>query len=76
MTAIEANADGLVGPTHSYAGLAPGNIASTDQFSERRASVAAGCQRRFGSTSGRVLRILPLDLARAIISLHAQHQGG
>ncbi len=26
--AIEANCDGLVGPTHSYAGLSPGNIAS------------------------------------------------
>lgn len=28
MTAIEANFDGLVGPTHNYAGLAPGNLAS------------------------------------------------
>ncbi|MDB5432143.1 MAG: succinylarginine dihydrolase [Caulobacter sp.] len=27
-SAIEANCDGLVGPTHSYAGLAPGNLAS------------------------------------------------
>jgi len=26
--ALEANADGLVGPTHSYAGLSPGNLAS------------------------------------------------
>jgi succinylarginine dihydrolase len=26
--AIEANCDGLVGPTHSFAGLAPGNLAS------------------------------------------------
>ena len=26
--AVEANCDGLVGPTHSYAGLSPGNIAS------------------------------------------------
>lgn len=26
--AVEANADGLVGPTHSYAGLSPGNLAS------------------------------------------------
>lgn len=26
--AVEANADGLVGPTHSFAGLAPGNLAS------------------------------------------------
>ncbi len=28
MTAVEANCDGLVGPTHSFAGLAPGNLAS------------------------------------------------
>jgi succinylarginine dihydrolase len=27
-SAVEANCDGLVGPTHSYAGLAPGNLAS------------------------------------------------
>lgn len=26
--AVEANCDGLVGPTHSFAGLAPGNLAS------------------------------------------------
>ena len=26
--AYEANCDGLVGPTHSYGGLSPGNIAS------------------------------------------------
>ncbi|MGQ8363638.1 N-succinylarginine dihydrolase [Glaciecola sp. 1036] len=29
MTAIEANFDGLVGPTHNYAGLSYGNVAST-----------------------------------------------
>jgi succinylarginine dihydrolase len=28
-SAVEANADGLVGPTHSFAGLSPGNLAST-----------------------------------------------
>jgi succinylarginine dihydrolase len=27
-SAVEANADGLVGPTHSYVGLSPGNLAS------------------------------------------------
>ena len=27
-SAIEANCDGLVGPTHSYVGLSPGNLAS------------------------------------------------
>ena len=28
MTAIEANFDGLVGPTHNYGGLSEGNLAS------------------------------------------------
>ena len=28
MTAVEVNFDGLVGPTHNYAGLGPGNLAS------------------------------------------------
>ena len=32
MTAIEANADGLIGPTHNYAGLAFGNLASERNF--------------------------------------------
>lgn len=30
MRAFEVNFDGLVGPTHNYAGLSPGNIASTE----------------------------------------------
>ena len=30
MSAVEANFDGLIGPTHNYAGLSPGNIASAD----------------------------------------------
>ena len=45
MKAVEANADGLVGPTHSYAGLAPGNLASeTNQgeVSNPRAAVLEG----------------------------------
>ena len=28
MTSIELNLDGLVGPTHNYAGLSPGNLLS------------------------------------------------
>lgn len=45
MTAVEANADGLVGPTHSYAGLAPGNLASeinSGEASNPRAAVIEG----------------------------------
>ncbi|WP_297510281.1 N-succinylarginine dihydrolase [uncultured Caulobacter sp.] len=33
-SAVEANCDGLVGPTHSYVGLAPGNLASTRNAGE------------------------------------------
>lgn len=32
--AVEANCDGLVGPTHSYVGLSPGNLASTRNAGE------------------------------------------
>lgn len=34
MPALEANFDGLVGPTHNYAGLSPGNIASSRNAGE------------------------------------------
>lgn len=43
--AIEANADGLIGPTHSYAGLSPGNLASSmnkGAASHPRAAVLQG----------------------------------
>ena len=45
MTAVEANADGLIGPTHSYAGLSPGNLASglnRGEASNPRAAVLQG----------------------------------
>jgi succinylarginine dihydrolase len=43
--ALEANIDGLIGPTHSYAGLSPGNLASAGhkgQVSNPRAAVLEG----------------------------------
>jgi succinylarginine dihydrolase len=45
MSAVEANADGLIGPTHSYAGLSPGNLAASlnaGQASNPRAAVLQG----------------------------------
>ena len=45
MNALEANADGLIGPTHSYAGLSPGNLASSlnkGEASNPRAAVLQG----------------------------------
>ncbi len=43
--AVEVNADGLIGPTHSYAGLSPGNLASSlnkGEASNPRAAVLQG----------------------------------
>lgn len=34
ISAVEANCDGLVGPTHSYVGLSPGNLASQKNAGE------------------------------------------
>ena len=48
MTAVEANADGLIGPTHSYAGLSPGNLAASlnaGQASNPRAAVLQGLEK-------------------------------
>ncbi|MDR3415479.1 MAG: N-succinylarginine dihydrolase [Nevskia sp.] len=45
MSTVEANFDGLVGPTHNYAGLALGNLASArnaEQPSNPRAAVLQG----------------------------------
>jgi succinylarginine dihydrolase len=47
-TAVEANADGLIGPTHSYAGLSPGNLASSlnkGEASNPRAAVLQGLEK-------------------------------
>lgn len=44
-SAVEANCDGLVGPTHAYGGLSPGNIASAlnrGEPSNPRAAVLQG----------------------------------
>jgi len=48
MTAVEANADGLIGPTHSYAGLSPGNLAAmgnAGNTSNPRAAVLQGLEK-------------------------------
>ena len=48
MKATEANADGLIGPTHSYAGLSPGNLASSlnrGEASNPRAAVLQGLEK-------------------------------
>ena len=48
MTLIEANIDGLVGPTHNYAGLSFGNVASgmhAGKAANPRAAVLQGLQK-------------------------------
>lgn len=44
MNVYELNLDGLVGPTHNYAGLAHGNIASTHNALARSNPQAAALQ--------------------------------
>lgn len=47
-SAVEANFDGLVGPTHNYGGLAPGNLASArneGQTSAPRQAVLEGVEK-------------------------------
>ena len=44
ISAVEANCDGLVGPTHSYVGLSPGNLASARNAGEVSNPRAAALQ--------------------------------
>lgn len=41
---VEINFDGLIGPTHNYAGLSPGNVASQSNFGETAYPRAAALQ--------------------------------
>lgn len=63
MSAIEANADGLIGPTHSYAGLSPGNLASSlnaGQASSPRDAVLQGLDKMLEMhRAGLVQLVLP-----------------
>ncbi len=59
----EYNFDGLVGPTHSYAGLSPGNLASTThagQVGNPRAAALQGLEKmRFVAGLGVGVAVLP-----------------
>ncbi len=63
MTLHEVNFDGLVGPTHNYAGLSPGNLASTGhagRVSNPRAAVLQGIEKmRFVAGLGIRQGVLP-----------------
>lgn len=59
----ELNFDGLVGPTHNYAGLSPGNLASTRHYGQvanpRRAALQGLAKMRFVAGLGVGQAILP-----------------
>lgn len=65
MTTFEVNFDGLVGPTHNYAGLAYGNFASMshgNQISNPRAAALQGLKK--------MQRLMQLGLKQAILPPH------
>ncbi len=65
MTTHEVNFDGLVGPTHNYAGLAFGNLASQahrDTASEPRAAALQGL--------AKIKRLADLGLKQAVLPPH------
>ena len=71
MSAVEANCDGLVGPTHSYAGLSPGNLASErnrGEVSNPRAAVIEGLQK--------MKRLADLGLPQFVLPPHERPHVG
>ncbi|PZR34078.1 N-succinylarginine dihydrolase [Caulobacter segnis] len=63
--AVEANCDGLVGPTHSYVGLSPGNLASTrnaGEVSNPRAAALEGL--------AKMRRLSDLGLPQFVLAPH------
>ncbi len=65
MTTVEANTDGLVGPTHNFAGLSPGNLASTANagaVSNPRAAVLEGLEK--------MARVAALGLPQFVLPPH------
>ena len=65
MIAVEANADGLIGPTHSYAGLSPGNLAAmgnAGNASNPRAAVLQGLDK--------MMRLADLGLPQFVLPPH------
>jgi succinylarginine dihydrolase len=67
MPTLEANFDGIVGPTHNYAGLSPGNIASAKNAGEtsspRKAALQGLAKAKQLADMGLVQHVLP-PLAR------------
>lgn len=69
--ALEANADGLIGPTHSYAGLSPGNLASSlnaGEASNPRGAVLQGLDK--------MKRLADLGLPQFVLPPHERPDVG
>ncbi len=67
MTAVEANFDGLIGPTHNYAGLSLGNIASAKnamQVSNPKEAALQGL--------AKMKRLAGLGLVQGVLPPHAR----
>lgn len=75
MSLIEVNFDGLIGPTHNYCGLSPGNLAShvnADAISHPRAAALQGLEKmRKVLALGGVQGFLPPPLRPAVSALRA-----
>lgn len=74
MSAVEINFDGLVGPTHHYAGLAEGNVASAShsgQVSNPKAAALQGIAKmRFMLELGLMQGVIPPQLRPNLALLH------
>lgn len=75
MTTREYNFDGLVGPTHNYAGLSPGNLASSRHAgqisSPRRAALEGLAKIRFVASLGVGQAVLPPQPRPSLRTLRA-----
>ncbi|MCH8202025.1 MAG: N-succinylarginine dihydrolase [Proteobacteria bacterium] len=67
MSAIEANFDGLIGPTHNYAGLSHGNIASADHALEVANPKEAALQ-----GLGKMRRLAEMGFVQGLLPPHAR----
>jgi succinylarginine dihydrolase len=76
----EYNFDGIVGPTHSYAGLSPGNLAATlhaGQPADPRAAALQGLEKmRFVASLGVGQAVLPPHARPDVATLRALGFGG
>lgn len=64
-SAVEANCDGLVGPTHSYVGLSPGNLAS-----QRNAGEASNPRGAALEGLGKMRRLADLGIPQFVLPPH------